>query len=61
MQKSNIFTDAELEALQDRRKGSKKDPTGIYNARVKPKLVEILDWFEHRREIKKLVEKKVKK
>lgn len=61
MQKSNIFTDAELEALQNRRKGNKADPTGIYNARVKPKLLEILNWFELRAEIKKLVEKKVKK
>lgn len=55
MQKSNIFTEAELQALQDRRKGKKADPTGIYNARVKPKLLELLDWFKIRKEIQKLV------
>jgi hypothetical protein len=54
--KSRIFTKAEIEALERRFKGEKKDPTGIYASRVKPKLIEILEvWFPKKNRIKKTV------
>ncbi len=53
--KSKIFTEAELKALEERIKGKKKDTTGIYSNRVKPKIKELLDvWFKRKRELKKL-------
>lgn len=58
--KSTIFTDAELKALERRRKGDKKDPTGIFHARVKPKLGELLEWFKIRREISSILKTKKK-
>lgn len=39
---SCIFTDAEVEALRKRLDGCKEDGTGIYSARVKPKLKELV-------------------
>ena len=55
--KSKIFTGAELDSLNNRLKGSKKDDTGIYSARVKPKIIELLShWFPMKRQLKKLVE-----
>lgn len=55
--KSKIFTGAELNSLNNRLKGSKKDDTGIYSARVKPKIIELLShWFPMYRQLKKLVE-----
>ena len=52
---SKIFTQTELKTLNDRIKGSKKDPTGIFAARVKPKVIEILSWFKKRKILEKLV------
>ncbi len=53
--KSKIFTQAEIKALDNRIKGSKKDPTGIFAARVKPKIIELLAWFKKRKILEKLV------
>ncbi|MEK6878038.1 MAG: hypothetical protein AABY22_00440 [Nanoarchaeota archaeon] len=58
IQKSKIFTNAELKALNERIAGSKKDSTGIFSGRVKPKIFELLGWFKERNQLKKLVIKK---
>lgn len=56
---SKIFTDSENESLKERLKGSKKDPTGIFNARVKPKIREMLEhWFPIRKQLREIVTKK---
>lgn len=56
---SKIFTQAEQESLQERLKGSKKDNTGIFSARVKPKITEMLEhWFPQKRQLKKAIEVK---
>ena len=56
MKQSKLFTKAELKSLNSRFKGSKKDKTGIFAARVKPKLIELLEWFKSKTEIKKLTD-----
>jgi hypothetical protein len=52
---SNLFTPTELKALNQRLKGSKKDPTGIYAARVKPKIIELLSWIKRKKELERLI------
>ena len=52
--KSVIFTKKEIDALNQRLKGNKNDPTGIYSARVKPKVNEILQWFEKEKELRQI-------
>lgn len=55
--KSKIFTDAEYKALENRVNGSNDDRTGIYAARVKPKIDEILKvWIPKRKMLKKLLD-----
>ncbi len=53
--KSKLFTGAELKSFNERLEGSKKDPTGIFAARVKPKMLELLDWFKLKDKIKKML------
>jgi hypothetical protein len=55
VEESKIFTAAELKALKNRLSGSKKDYTGIYSARVKPKIKELLEWFKIKNKLKKLL------
>lgn len=56
---SKIFTEAEHKSLKERLKGSKKDNTGIFSTRVKPKIRELLDhWFPQKRQLKKSIEVK---
>lgn len=55
MFKSKIFTKAELKEIERRKKGDKADKTGIFSARVKPKIIELLEWFTKRHELKKLI------
>ena len=38
--------------------GSKKDSTGVYSGRVKPKLIELLRWFERKKDIENLIQNK---
>ena len=53
---SKIFTDAELESLNKRLKGSKEDKTGIFSSRVKPKIIEMLEqWLPQKRQLKKSI------
>ena len=58
MQPSKLFTKAELQEIERRKKGNKADKTGIFSARVKPKIIELLEWFKKRHELKKLIEVK---
>ncbi len=55
---SKIFTKAELKEIERRKKGDKTDKTGIFSARVKPKIIELFEWFNKKRELKKLIEVK---
>jgi len=53
---SNIFTEAEHKSLKNRLNGSKKDNTGIFSARVKPKIIEMLKhWFPQKKQLQKLI------
>ncbi len=57
---SKIFTKTELKEIEKRKKGNKKDTTGIFSGRVKPKINELLEvWFPKKKELIKLI--KVKK
>lgn len=54
--KTKIFTDSEMKAMEERQQGSKKDDTGIYAARVKPKIIDMLErWFPKKKQLKKLI------
>ena len=56
MKQSKIFTTTELKSLDDRLKGSKKDKTGIFASRIKPKIKELLEtWFPKKKELKKVM------
>lgn len=56
MNKSRIFTDAEMEAIERRKQGNKTDKTGIFCGRIKPKLIEMLEyWFPKKKQLQKLV------
>ncbi len=55
---SKIFTKAELQEIERRKKGDKADNTGIFSSRVKPKIIELFEWFAKRKELKRLVEVK---
>ena len=57
---SNIFTETELKALNQRLKGNRKDQTGIFSGRVKPKILELFDWFKRKKELEKAI-KPIKK
>jgi len=54
MKEYKIFTDAELKVLQDRieRKGN-VDKTGIFYSRIRPKGLEIFEWFKRKKTCKK--------
>jgi len=53
---SKIFTETEHKSLKKRLKGSKKDNTGIFSARIKPKIIEMLEyWFPQKKQLQKLV------
>jgi len=52
---SLIFTNAELESIEERKKGNKEDVTGIFAGRVKPKIKEIFKLFDSRKELLKLI------
>lgn len=60
MRKSKIFGNKELELLEARIKGSHKDPTGVFNRLVKPKVTELLEWFDRRHELKRALRGKRK-
>ena len=57
MRKSKLFGKRELEILEERLKGSKEDPTGLWSRKIRPKVDELLSWFDRRKELKKVVGK----
>lgn len=56
MKPSVIFTKAELEEIERRKKGDRADKTGIFSTRVRLKIIELFEWFKKRKELKKLIE-----
>ena len=58
MRKSKLFGERELELLEQRIKGNKKDTTGLWARKVKPKVIELLDWMPRKKELKKSIEVK---
>lgn len=61
IKKSLIFTDAELKSLDERMAGSKKDPHGTFSGRVRPRIIELLEWFKIKKQLEKLIVKNVKR
>ena len=58
---SRIFTNKELEVMEDRKnevKGIKADPHGTFATRIKPKIIELLNWFSKRKMLRRLIEKR---
>lgn len=57
MRKSRLFGDKELLLLEQRIKGSKRDDTGLWSRKVKPKVKELVDvWLPRKKELLKTVE-----
>ena len=57
--KSRIFGNKELQMLEKRISGDKKDPTGLWSSKVKPKVKELVDdWIPRKKELKKSIEVK---
>ncbi len=55
---SIIFSNKELGMIEDRKKGDRKDPHGIFSQRIRPKIIEILTWFSKRKMLRMLIEKR---
>ena len=56
MRQSKLFGEKELILLEKRIEGDKKDPTGLWSRKVKPKVVEMVnEWMPRRKELKKIV------
>ena len=56
MNKSKIFTNTELKSMEEREKGNKSDETGIFSARIKPKIKEMIEvWFPKKKQLMKLI------
>lgn len=56
MRKSRLFGDKELALLEARIKGSKRDDTGLWSRKVKPKVSELVDvWLPRKKELKKVL------
>lgn len=59
MRKSKLFGDKELESLEERIKGNKKDPNGVWSNRIKPKVIELVnEWIPRKNELKKIIKGK---
>lgn len=56
MRKSKIFGNKELQTLEKRISGDKKDPTGLWSRKVKPKVIELVEkWIPRKKELKKTI------
>ena len=56
MRQSKLFGEKELLLLKKRIEGDKKDPTGLWSRKVKPKVLEMVnEWMPRRRELRKIV------
>jgi len=55
----SIFSNSELEALERRKNGVLSDSSGIFSARIKPKIKEILEiWLPQEEFLRKMIEQK---
>ena len=62
MRQSKLFGEKELALLERRLKGDKKDPTGLWARKVKPKVIEIINqWVPRQKQLKKILEKNINK
>lgn len=53
-----VFTKAERSLLEERLKGERKDPHGLFANRIKPKVCELLSvWFPRKKELEKVIGK----
>jgi len=56
MRQSKLFGEKELILLEKRIKGDKKDPTGLWSRKVKPKVTEIVNqWLPRKTQLEKVV------
>jgi len=56
MRQSKLFGEKELILLEKRIEGNKKDPTGLWSRKVKPKVIEMVnEWMPRRKQLKKVV------
>ena len=56
MRQSKVFGEKELILLEKRIDGDRKDPTGLWSRKVKPKVIEIVnDWMPRKRQLKKVI------
>ncbi len=56
MRQSKLFGEKELILLEKRIKGDKKDPTGLWSRKVKPKVTEIVNqWLPRKKQLEKVV------
>jgi hypothetical protein len=59
MDRSKIFTPRELKEIKLFEKGNRKDSQGVFSNRVKPKIVELLNyWFPKKNFLERLLGKK---
>lgn len=59
---SKIFTDLELKEIDKRKKGDYSDKFGLFSARIKPKIIELLEvWFPKKKTLETLIKPKGKK
>ncbi len=55
MRQSKLFGEKELILLEKRIEGNKKDPTGLWSRKVKPKVIEMVDeWMPRRQQLRKI-------
>lgn len=56
MRRSKIFSEGEMDAMDKRIAGDKSDDNGVFAARLKPKVIEIVEvWFPKKRQLRKLL------
>jgi len=61
MRRSKLFGEKELILLEKRLQGDKKDPTGLWARKVKPKVIEIVNqWTPRQKQLKKMLENNAK-
>lgn len=59
MKDSKIFTTSELKEINRQEKKDYSDKFGLFSARIKPKIVEILEiWIPKKKDLRRLIKKK---
>lgn len=58
---SRIFTAAEMQEIERRKQGDRKDRQGLFSARIRPKMNELLEvWLPQKKQLEGLI-KPIKK